>query len=188
MVQEQLIMVVLFAGGDPIPLDKLAAVLSLDIGRAKELVDNLSHRMDNEDGAFVILRLGDSYQLAVNPKYTPVVTEIFGMMRNQPLSQAAMEVLAVVAFNQPVTKAYIEDVRGVDSAAVVNTLVSRGLVEEAGRLEIPGRPMSFKTTAHFLRTFELESLSQLMEISLENLSAEVEETPLPSDDEEESDE
>ena len=83
------------------------------------------------------------------------------IQRNSPLSSAAFEVLAVVAYNQPVTKSFIEQVRGVDCSGVVSSLVDRGLIEEKGRLELPGRPLIYGTTKLFLRTFDIENLSQL---------------------------
>lgn len=85
--------------------------------------------------------------------------------RSTPLSQSAMEVLAIIAYNQPVTRAFVEQIRGVDSSSAVNSLVVRDLVEEAGRLELPGRPIAYRTTANFLRCFGLQSLDELPDIT-----------------------
>ena len=98
---------------------------------------------------------------AVGKEYRETVKQALEIKKNQPLSQAAMEVLAIVAYNQQVTKSFVEQVRGVDSSSTVNTLVERGLLEERGRLELPGRPVAYGTTAHFLRSFGLSGIGDL---------------------------
>ena len=108
-----------------------------------------------------ILKLEDSYQMTSNKKFADKVRAALDLRRNQPLSNAAMEVLAIIAYNQPVTRAFMEQVRGVDCSGVVATLCEKELIEEAGRLDLPGRPIAFKTTANFLRAFSLSSLEEL---------------------------
>jgi segregation and condensation protein B len=93
---------------------------------------------------------------------------VLDLKRNAPLSQAAFEVLAIIAYNQPITKPYIEQIRGVDCSGVVNTLCQRGLIEEKGRLDVPGRPVLYGTTSDFLRCFSLNSLSDLPELPKED--------------------
>ncbi len=105
--------------------------------------------------------MGDSAQFCTNPAFIEPVRQALDLRRNTPLSQAAMEVLAVVAYNQPVTKAFVEQVRGVDCSGVVGSLVQKGLLEERGRLELPGRPLLYGTTENFLRCFQLASIEQL---------------------------
>ena len=108
-----------------------------------------------------VLALDGKLQLSTLPQFAPAIREALELRRASPLSQAAMEVLAIVAYNQPVTRAFVEQVRGVDSAGVLASLVEKQLVEEAGRLELPGRPISYRTTDAFLRAFGLESLEDL---------------------------
>lgn len=105
--------------------------------------------------------MGDELQFASNPNYIEPVREVMDLKRNAPLSNAAMEVLALVAYNQPVTKAFIEQVRGVDCSGVLGSLSQKELIEEAGRLELPGRPLLYKTTTNFLRCFGVSDISQL---------------------------
>jgi segregation and condensation protein B len=112
--------------------------MELDVGTVTDMLEDLRTRMEEQEGALTILRLEDRYQLATRECYTPVIRRALSERRNSALSPAAMEVLAAVACNQPVTRAYIEQVRGVDSSAVVTSLVEKGLLEEAGRLELPG--------------------------------------------------
>ena len=102
-----------------------------------------------------------SWQLATKTAYAPDIKDIMDTRRNTPLSPAALEVLAIIAYNQPVSRSFIEQVRGVDSSSTVQTLVQKGLIEEAGRLDLPGRPVSFRTTDVFLRTFGIASLAEL---------------------------
>ena len=109
-------------------------------------------------------RLENSWQLCTLTGYDTVIRTALELRSNTPLSNAAMEVLAVVAYNQPVTRGFIEQVRGVDSSSVVASLEEKGLIEEAGRMELPGRPIAFRTTAAFLRCFGLSDLSELPDL------------------------
>lgn len=111
-----------------------------------------------------LLKLGERYQLCTRQEYAENIRSVLDMKRNVPLSSAAFEVLAVVAYNQPVTKAYVEQVRGVDCSGVISTLCQKGLVEEKGRLDLPGRPLLYGTTPEFLKCFCIESLSELPEL------------------------
>ena len=123
-----------------------------------------------------LLHLEDKWQLATKNTWAEPVKKILDTRRNTPLSQAALEVLAIIAYNQPVSRGFVEQVRGVDSSSTVAKLLEKGLIEEAGRLDLPGHPVSFATTDTFLRTFGLESLAQLPplhddELPLEQLAA-----------------
>ena len=113
------------------------------------------------DRGITVIRLNDSYQMVTVKAYAPQVRKAMDLRRNIPLSQAAMEVLAVIAYNQPVTKSFVEQVRGVDCSGVIGSLTSKGLIEERGRLELPGRPLLYGTTDHFLRCFSISSLDEL---------------------------
>ena len=108
-----------------------------------------------------IIRLDDSYQMTSRKEYAEQIRTVMDSRRNTPLSQAALEVLAVVAYNQPVTKAFVEQVRGVDCSGVIGSLTTKGLIEEKGRLELPGRPLIYGTTENFLRCFNVSSLDEL---------------------------
>ncbi|MBR5011510.1 MAG: SMC-Scp complex subunit ScpB, partial [Clostridia bacterium] len=110
----------------------------------------------------------NTYQLSTKKEYAPYIKKVFDIKRKTPLSQAALEVLAVVAYNQPVTKAFIEQVRGVDCSAVITTLTEKELIEERGRLELPGRPLLYGTTKNFLRCFGVSDLSELPQLPNEN--------------------
>lgn len=152
---------VLFASGEPVAATRLAEVLELDLETAVRLADDWLQDVNTRGGGLLAVRLGDKYQLCTNKTYAGYVRRAMDIRRNTPLSQAAMEVLAIVAYNQPVTKAFIEQVRGVDSSSSVSGLLEKGLIEEAGRLDLPGRPVSFRTTDTFLRVFGLSSLADL---------------------------
>ena len=114
-----------------------------------------------EDTPFILLELDQCYQMATRAEYAQVIRQALEVKNNAPLSQAALEVLAIIAYNQPVSRALVEQVRGVDSSSSVSGLLEKGLIEEAGRLDLPGRPVSFRTTDTFLRVFGLSSLADL---------------------------
>ncbi len=169
---ERRIEAILFAGGGPVSCEKLAAVLGLTKPAVYQQVQKLSEKYKKEGSALQILKLEDSFQLSTLPQYAADIKAVLAITRNMPLSQAALEVLAVISYNQPVTKAFVEQIRGVDCSAVINSLMEKRLVEEAGRLELPGRPISYRTTDAFLRCFGLESLSQLPPVSGQEPAAE----------------
>ncbi len=155
------LLAVLFAAGEPLQQERAAQAVGIDGPTAGKLLQHVKDYLEELQLPFTLLRLGDSWQLATLEQYAPVVRQALEIRRGTPLSQAALEVLAIVAYNQPVTKSFVEQVRGVDSASVVNSLVEKGLLEEQGRLEIPGRPIAYGTSAHFLRCFSLNSLADL---------------------------
>lgn len=155
---------VLFAAAEPIEYSKLALVLGMDDEQILLIMDELKKKYDSEDSGICLLQLDQKYQLCSKKEYVEAVRNVLDLKRNTPLSQAAFEVLAIIAYNQPITKPYIEQIRGVDCSGVVNTLCQRGLVEEKGRLEVPGRPVLYGTTPDFLRCFSLNSLDDLPEL------------------------
>ena len=152
---------ILFAGGEPVSLDRIAQVLGVRTPVIDSIVSALQEKYNTPTSGIQLMRLGDSAQFCTNPAYVEPVREVLDLKRGTPLSQAAMEVLAVVAYNQPVTKAFVEQVRGVDCGAVLQGLVSKSLVEEKGRLELPGRPLLYGTTPDFLRCFGITGLQEL---------------------------
>lgn len=152
---------ILFAAGDPVELKRLSETLELPESAVQQQMDILIDEYINAERGITIIRLLDSYQMVSVKKYAPQVRKAMDLRRNIPLSQAAMEVLAVIAYNQPVTKSFVEQVRGVDCSGVIGSLTTKGLIEERGRLELPGRPLLYGTTDHFLRCFSISSLSEL---------------------------
>ncbi len=150
----------LFASGEPISLDRLSEASGIEPETVVKLIDRLERKYNVSDSAIRVLRLENSYQLSTREEYAPYIKRAMENKRQARLSPAALEVLAVVAYNQPVTKAFVEQVRGTDSSGVINTLVERELLYEAGRLELPGRPITYKTTDNFLRCFKHESQAQ----------------------------
>ena len=154
----------LFASGDPLGVPQMADITGEPEAEIVRALEALSARYEQERRGMELVRLEDKYQLATARANGPYVKALLDNRRNPMLSQAALEVLAVAAYNQPVTRAYIEQVRGVDCAAVIHNLVEKELLEEKGRLAVPGRPLLYGTTPDFLRCFDLESLSELPEL------------------------
>lgn len=152
---------VLFSSGEPISIDRLSQVFEINSEKIEKLINSLNEKYASSDSGIEIIRLENTYQIATKKEYAEYIKKAFDMRRRTPLSPAALEVLAVISYNQPVTKAFIEQVRGVDCSGVVSTLVEKGLVEERGRLELPGRPLLYGTTKNFLRCFSLGDLSEL---------------------------
>lgn len=155
---------VLFAGGEPVSSARLCEVFEVDDETLSKVLKLLSNKLEDNNSGIKLLTLGDSYQLASRTEYAEYVRRAFDIKRKTPLSQAALEVLAVIAYNQPCTRSFVEQVRGVDCSGVVSTLVEKELIEERGRLELPGRPLLYGTTATFLRSFSLSSLDNLPEL------------------------
>ncbi|MEA4832816.1 Segregation and condensation protein B [bioreactor metagenome] len=153
---------VLFAGGDPVPASKLTEIFGLDLESISELAVLLRKKLASScDTSFELCFLDGNYQLCTKQEYAGYVSDFLKIKRTAPLSKPALEALAVIAYKQPVTRSYIEKIRGVDCSGIVNTLVQRELIEEAGRLDAPGKPILYRTTSAFLRSFGLTSLSEL---------------------------
>ena len=167
------ILAILFAGGDAVEISRVAQAVETEPEMVVKWVPM----------PFELLELDGKLQLCTAPEYAPVIQKALELRRNQPLSQAALEVLAIVAYNQPVTRSFVEQIRGVDSSGVVTSLEEKGLVEDAGRLELPGRPIAYKPTAHFLRCFGLDNNGQLPKLPPAKNTAE--ETSLETTDLEE---
>lgn len=152
---------VLFASGDPISIDRLSQTFEIQPEKIEKFIQELKEKLDNQNSGFTVVRLENTYQLVTREEFAPYIKKAFDIKRRTPLSPASLEVLAVVAYNQPVTRSFIEQVRGVDCSGVVSTLVEKGLIEERGRLELPGRPLLYGTTKTFLRSFSLSDLGDL---------------------------
>lgn len=152
---------ILFASGEPVPESRFSEVLSIDAETTRKALQSLMERCGKPSSGIRIVKMEDSYQMCSAPQFADQVRSALELHRNTPLSQAAMEVLAVVAYNQPVTKAFVEQVRGVDCSGVISSLMQKDLLEERGRLELPGRPLLYGTTETFLRCFQLSSIDEL---------------------------
>lgn len=151
----------LFASGEPLPIEKIAEALAIDVPAARQLLEDMAAHMQEESRGVELIELDGQYQLCTKAQFAEPIRRVLETRRNTPLTPAAMEVLAIIAYNQPVTRAFVEQIRGVDSSAVVTGLVGKGLVEERGRLELPGRPLLYGTTNQFLRCFGIRDLQQL---------------------------
>lgn len=151
----------LFAAGEPVSLEKLCAALEAEPEQVEQAAGELADEYDFGRRGIKLIRLDRRYQLCSRGDYGETVRRVLETRRTASLSAAALEVLAVVAYCQPVAKAYIEQARGVDSAYTVNSLCDKGLIEECGRLDAPGKPVLFRTTPAFLRAFGLSSLEEL---------------------------
>jgi len=152
---------ILFAAGDCVPLSRISLVLGVEEQELELYVMQLQKDYETQQRGMRILRMEDKLQMCSAPEYAPVISKVLEQRKPPMLSQPALETLAVVAYFQPVTRAYVDQVRGVDSSYTVGVLLERGLIERCGRLDVPGRPSLFRTTAAFLRTMGVTELSQL---------------------------
>lgn len=190
---------ILFAAGESVKTAKIAVVTETTVEEVERAVEELREEYNRDKRGFAIIEISEGYQICSRPDYYKYIREILGEQRNQPLSNAAMEALAIIAYKQPVTRGMIEKVRGVNSDGCVSRLYERGLIDEAGRLDAPGRPVLYKTTDTFLRCFGLKTPRDLPPINFENsmpdlaevgeqLSIEETMTEEPSADEQKSEE
>lgn len=154
----------LFAAGDPVEVAKLADILEIDIETAEKMLGYLSARYDEKNSGIMLIRIENKYQLCTREEYNEDVRKLMEIKKNAPLSNAAFEVLAIIAYNKSVTRSFVEQVRGVDCSGPISSLVQKGLIEEKGRLDLPGRPLVYGTTDRFLRCFSLNSLDDLPEL------------------------
>lgn len=154
----------LFAAGDPVEASKFAEVLDIDIETVTKMLGHLSALYDERESGLMLIRIDNKYQLCTREAHSEEVRRLLEIKKNTPLSNAAFEVLAIVAYNKTVTRSFIEQVRGVDCSGSISSLVQKGLIEEKGRLDLPGRPLIYGTTDRFLRCFSLNSLDDLPEL------------------------
>ena len=155
---------ILFAAGEPLPIERICLALDLDRPTAEQVLQKLGDHYAYERRGIRILRLEHAYQMCSSGEMSSYVTRALETRKPPRLSSAQLETLTVIAYYQPATRAYIEQIRGVDSAYSVGALLNKHLIEECGRLNVPGRPILYRTTPDFLRTFGLESLDELLEI------------------------
>ena len=152
---------VLFAAGDAIELERLADIVDVDKKSLREILKKMIDEYNYERRGIHIIRMEDSYQLCTRGEFSEYVSRLAEPPKMMNLSNAALEVLAIVAYKQPVTKSSIEHIRGVNCDYIVNRLIERNFIEEKGRLDAPGRPILFGTTQHFLRIFGISELEDL---------------------------
>lgn len=154
----------LFASGDAIEASKLAEVLDIDIETVVKMLGHLGGMYDERESGLMLIQIDNKYQLCTREAHSEEVRKLLEIKKNTPLSNAAFEVLAIIAYNKTVTRAFIEQIRGVDCSGPISSLVQKGLIEEKGRLDLPGRPLVYGTTDRFLRCFSLNSLEDLPEL------------------------
>ena len=152
---------ILFASGEPVAVDRICVALDMDRPTVELVLQRLQDYYSYERRGIRLLKMEDSYQLCSAPEYGDQIRKAFEIRKPAKLSQPALEVLTIIAYYQPTTRAYVDQIRGVDSAYSVAALLNKKLIEEAGRLNVPGRPIQYKTTPDFLRTFGLSSLEEL---------------------------
>ena len=152
---------ILFASGEPIDIYRLSEASGVDMGTLPSMIRLLNDRYDDCGSGITIKKLDSSFHMCTREEFAPQVRTALETKRSTPLSAAAMEALTIIAYNQPVSKGFVENVRGIDSSSVINNLVEKGLVEEAGRLDVPGKPIVYRTTPVFLRSFGLSSTADL---------------------------
>lgn len=155
---------ILFAAGEPVGVERICLALELDKATVDAVCQRLADQYSYERRGLRLVRLETSYQLCSAPEYAALIRKTFESRKPARLSQPALEVLSIIAYYQPVTRAYIDQVRGVDSSYTVGLLLERELIEEAGRLAVPGRPIQYRTTKNFLRSFGLACLEELPEL------------------------
>jgi len=163
---------VLFAAGDAVELERLADIVDVDKRSLREILEKMMDEYNYSRRGIHIIRMEDSYQMCTRGEYFQYIARLADPPRKQCLSNAAHEVLAIVAYKQPVTRSSIEHIRGVNCDYIVNRLIERNFIEEKGRLDAPGRPILFGTTQHFLRTFGISTLDELPDFDSLGQSAE----------------
>lgn len=152
---------ILFAAGESVPTARLSLVLNMEESEILRAAEELAERCRAENRGVRVLRLDNKLQMCSAPEYAQLIAKTLETRRPPMLSQPALETLAIVAYFQPVTRAYVDRLRGVDSSYTVGALAERGLIEICGRLDVPGRPALFRTTDVFLRTMGISELSEL---------------------------
>ena len=166
---KSIIEAILFAAGYPVKYEKIASVLGITQSQAKAIAKEYAKEYNGDPEyprGVILLTFDDACQLCTKEEYGKEIREALGIRRGGNLSPSSIEVLAIIAYNEPVTRAYIDTVRGVDSSYAVTSLTDKHLIEACGRLDVPGRPLLYRTTDDFLRVFGMQSLSDLPEVSI----------------------
>lgn len=164
---KEIIKALLFAWGDPLDIKTISDICKLDIEEIERAIEELRSEMDSSNDGLKIIRMNSSYQLISRDIYFDYVKKLLSEKPKNNLSNASIETLSIIAYKQPVTKMQIEKIRSVKSDGPVNTLLDRGLIEEVGRLDTPGKPILYGTSDIFLRSFGIEDLSELPDINMD---------------------
>ena len=164
---------ILFVSGDPVRVDALAHAMNLTVSELDGALEALGDHLALENRGIQLNRSGETVFLSICPKYAPQVETFLQPLQKQPLSQAVLETLSIIAYRQPVTKGDIENVRGVKCDYSVQSLLNKGFIEECGRRETLGRPILYRTTDAFLQHFGMESLSDLPNVDLAGAEGEI---------------
>lgn len=175
---ETIIEAVLFASGDPVPLEKLAEIIERDKRTTREILAAMEYKFQHSGRGIMLREIDGAWQLCTKPELDSYISKLNVARKKQGLTQAAYETLAIIAYNQPVTKAYIEQIRGVNSEGVIMKLLERNLIREAGRDDAPGRPKLYETTEEFLRVFGFSSLRDLPLLDMNEIPEAVENLPV----------
>lgn len=176
---QRIIEAILFAAGEPVELSRLAMTLETDEADIKTAVEALANELAFNRRGIRILRLETGYQMVSSGEMADYITKALETRKPPKLSASQLEALTIIAYYQPATKALVEQIRGVDSSYSIGALLNKKLIEEAGRLNVPGRPILYKTTPDFLRTFAISSLEELPEIEKVALGEPVEAEQAP---------
>ena len=174
--QQRIIEAILFAAGESVAVSRLAAVLETDEGEVRRAADELADYLAFERRGIRVVRLEDAYQMVSSGEMADYVTRALETRKPPKLSASQLEELPGIAYYQPATKAMVEQIRGVDSTYSISSLLNKKLIEEAGRLNVPGRPIQYRTTPDFLRTFGLRSLEELPQIEKVTFNSQIEQT------------
>ena len=158
---ESAVEAILFASGEAVHIDRICLALNLDRISTEEILRRLGDTYSFERRGIRLLHMEDKWQLCSAPEYADMIRRAFEVRKPAKLSQPALEVLSVIAYHQPATRAQVDQIRGVDSSYTVSLLLERDLIEECGRLQVPGRPRLYRTTENFLRSFHFSSLKDL---------------------------
>ncbi|MBR2895006.1 MAG: SMC-Scp complex subunit ScpB, partial [Oscillospiraceae bacterium] len=162
---ESAVEALLFASGEAIHIDRICLALDRDKVVIEEILRHLDAFYTAQRRGIRLIHMGDKWQLCSAPEYAGIIRKAFEMRKPAKLSQPALEVLAIIAYHQPTTRAQVDQIRGVDSSYTISVLLERNLIEECGRMQVPGRPRLYRTTENFLRSFHLTSLDELPVLS-----------------------
>jgi segregation and condensation protein B len=179
---------ILFAAGDPVGIERMALAIGVGTDQVETALKELMDTYSFERRGMRIVRLEDSYQMVSAQEMSDIITRALETRKPPKLSASALETLTVIAYYQPTTKAFVEQLRGVDSSYTISALLNKKLIEEQGRLSVPGRPILYGTTPDFLRTFGLSSLDELPEVDLPQGQVEQLEMQLSMEDQTETSE
>ncbi|MDP4179680.1 MAG: SMC-Scp complex subunit ScpB [Bacillota bacterium] len=166
---ESIVEGLLFAAGDPLSLDRISEILEIDKKAVKIILNNMIISYQNSKRGIMMRELNGKYQFCTRFEHNEYIKKLFEPRHKQGLSTAAFETLSIVAYNQPITRAKVEQIRGVNSDSAISKLIDRNLIKEAGRLDAPGRPVLYETTEEFLRSFGFRSLTDLPRLEMDEI-------------------